>query len=89
MKIRNDGRRYGLAALGFHWLVAALIGRISSLSALISALSVPVWAAVLDASQITAGALVMVALIFLRHRDNIRRLAAGTEPKIGQGKKAS
>lgn len=25
MRIRNDGRRYGLAAMGFHWLVAALI----------------------------------------------------------------
>ena len=75
----------GIAACAT-WLVAALIGRISSLSALISALSVPVWAAVLDASQITAGALVMVALIFLRHRDNIRRLAAGTEPRIGSSK---
>jgi len=25
LRIRNDGGRYGLAAQGFHWLVAALI----------------------------------------------------------------
>ena len=25
MRLRNDGRRYGAVAQGFHWLVAALI----------------------------------------------------------------
>ncbi|MEM1398061.1 MAG: hypothetical protein AAGH38_11525, partial [Pseudomonadota bacterium] len=33
--------------------------------------------------------LFMAALIFMRHRDNIRRLLLGTEPKIGDDKKSN
>ena len=68
------------------WLVAALIGRISSLSALIAALSAPMLAAVTGQAEIIGAVLVMVALIFLRHRENISRLLAGTEPRISLGK---
>jgi glycerol-3-phosphate acyltransferase PlsY len=33
------------------------------------------------------GTTVLAALIFVTHRENIARLAAGTEPRIGQSKK--
>ncbi len=73
----------GIAAC-LTWLVAALVARMSSLSALLSALAVPVWAVVFGYSEALAVLLVMIALILLRHRENIRRIASGTEPKIGK-----
>ena len=75
----------GIAAC-FTWLVVALVGRISSLSAIVAAIATPIWAVFLGAPTIVAVALVMVALILFRHRENIARIAAGTEPKIGANK---
>ena len=73
----------GIAAC-LTWLLAALLTRMSSLSALISALAAPFWAVVFSYSDVLATLLIMIALIFLRHRENIRRIAAGTEPRIGR-----
>ena len=73
----------GIAAC-LTWLLAALLTRISSLSALISALAAPVWAVLFGFSGVLAALFVMVAFIFLRHRENIRRIASGTEPRIGK-----
>ncbi len=71
------------------WLVVAAITRYSSLSALVAAVMAPVylwlfaqWVAI----PFTIG---FVVLIFIRHRDNIRRLMAGEEPKIGAKKEAA
>lgn len=64
------------------WLVAALIFRISSLAALISAASAALWLSLLGQPHMTALALALAALIIWRHRANIARLIAGTEPKI-------
>lgn len=66
------------------WLATAVIARISSLSALISAASAPIWAFLLGAPQAVVIGALLAALIFWRHRANIERLRAGTEPKIGQ-----
>ncbi|MEX0340122.1 MAG: glycerol-3-phosphate 1-O-acyltransferase PlsY [Arenibacterium sp.] len=66
------------------WLVSAVVARISSLSALISAASAPIWALLLGAPQAVVVGALLAALIFWRHRANIDRLRAGTEPKIGQ-----
>ena len=66
------------------WLVTALIARISSLSALVSACSAFLWMLVLGYWQTLVLGLVTAALILWRHRANIARLRAGTEPKIGQ-----
>lgn len=69
------------------WAVTAAITRISSLSALVAAALGPVYALFL-ADQPRAGlALFCAVLIFIRHKDNIARILAGTEPKIGAGKK--
>ena len=72
------------------WLAMAFAFRISSLSALTASAVVPVAAFVLGyASGPTALVLgVLAVLVFIRHRPNIERLIAGTEPKIGAEKKA-
>lgn len=66
------------------WALTALIARISSLSALLAAALAPVFAWGLGRHDIAAVAGFMAALIFLRHRTNISRLLAGTEPRIGR-----
>lgn len=73
----------GLMACGL-WLLTAALTRISSLSALVAAAGAPIFALVLGAEGLALAALFMAALIFLRHRANIARLVAGTEPRIGR-----
>ncbi|MDR5653370.1 glycerol-3-phosphate 1-O-acyltransferase PlsY [Ruixingdingia sedimenti] len=73
----------GLAACGT-WLLVAVAARYSSLSALVAAVAAPVWAVVLGRADLVALAVVLAALIVERHRANIARLLAGTEPRIGR-----
>ncbi|WP_149140844.1 glycerol-3-phosphate 1-O-acyltransferase PlsY [Gemmobacter caeruleus] len=73
----------GLAACAT-WAVTAAVSRISSLSALVAAASVALWMALLGQGQMIGLGLVLAGLIFWRHRANIARIAAGTEPKIGR-----
>jgi glycerol-3-phosphate acyltransferase PlsY len=70
------------------WLVIALFLRYSSLAALVAALFAPLATAYLLGwrSAIVVG--VMSALLVWRHKANIARLLAGTEPRLGE-KKAS
>lgn len=73
------GLGYGVA-----WIGVLLVARISSLGGLVAAAVAPVlaWGA---ARQDWIPVLAACSLIvFWKHRDNIRRLIAGTEPKIGQ-----
>lgn len=74
----------GLCAI---WLLTATLSRISSLSALVAAASAPVLALAMGRTGLAAVTLFMAALIFLRHHENIARLRAGTEPRIGGGKR--
>ena len=74
----------GLCAI---WLLTAALSRISSLSALVAAVSAPVLALATGQPGLAAVTLFMAALIFLRHHENIARLRAGTEPRIGGGKR--
>ncbi|HDR28474.1 glycerol-3-phosphate 1-O-acyltransferase PlsY [Rhodovulum sp.] len=73
----------GLAACGT-WLAVAAALRYSSLSALVAAALSPVWAIVLGHGETAVLAALLAALILVRHAANIRRLIAGTEPKIGR-----
>ena len=73
----------GLMACGL-WLATAAVSRISSLSALVAAGAAPLLALALGARGLALAALFMAGLIFLRHRANIARLLAGTEPRIGR-----
>lgn len=69
------------------WLVTAYMTRISSLSALVAAGLTPfVMYFVIGAPVAALAAAFMAGLIFYRHRENIERIRAGTEPKIGAKK---
>lgn len=65
------------------WLVAALITRISSLGALASAAASAVWLWAFGYGHLAYLGLVLAVLVFWRHKDNIARLKAGREPRIG------
>ncbi len=73
----------GIAAC-LTWLATAVIFRISSLAALISALSSPLWLWAFGLTTTTGLGLLLAALIWLRHWANIKRIVSGSEPKIGQ-----
>lgn len=68
------------------WALVALISRYSSLSALVAALLTPVYLAWLNQWQLVGLSAVLVLLIYIAHRENISRLLAGTESRIGQKK---
>ena len=66
------------------WLATAVISRISSLSALVAAALSTIWAVVLGSGAALVLGVALTLLVFWRHRENIARLRAGTESKIGQ-----
>ena len=65
------------------WLAAAAVWRISSLSALIAIALAPVYFFALGARDYTSVTLVLAVLVIFMHRENIRRLVRGEEPRIG------
>jgi len=73
----------GIAAL-IIWLLTALVSKISSLSALVSALLAPAILWQLSRSpELSLTLLVMTALLYWRHRSNIQNIISGREHKIG------
>lgn len=78
------GLAWELAALfAIVWLAVAAITRISSLSAMIATVAVPIGAWVLGYDQVAMASALMAVIILIKHRGNIRRLLAGEEPRIG------
>jgi glycerol-3-phosphate acyltransferase PlsY len=66
------------------WLIGAALSRISSVGALTAAAaSAPVMLATGYGHGVILS-LLLTALVFWRHRGNIARIRAGTEPRIGQ-----
>jgi glycerol-3-phosphate acyltransferase PlsY len=79
----------GLMA-GASWIAMAALFRISSLAGLTAAALSPFFALALWSGRpVVVLAVVMAAMIFIRHRENIARLLKGQEPRIGGGKSAS
>ncbi|WP_298601206.1 glycerol-3-phosphate 1-O-acyltransferase PlsY [Zoogloea sp.] len=79
----------GLATLGV-WLGVAFTLRYSSLAALCAALAAPALAFALGLDTYwTLACCAMSALLIWRHKDNIKRLVAGQESRIGSKKKGS
>ncbi|HEX4158871.1 MAG TPA: glycerol-3-phosphate 1-O-acyltransferase PlsY [Rhizomicrobium sp.] len=72
----------GLLALAT-WLAVAAIFRISSLSALTAAALAPTYMMLFGTPLYAMLALLLAILIFATHRENLRRLFAGREPRIG------
>jgi glycerol-3-phosphate acyltransferase PlsY len=78
--------RIGLGTVAT-WLIIALFFRYSSLAALISAAFAPFFTAlVLGFNAYAAAVLAIAALLVWRHRQNIGKLLAGTESRIGEKK---
>ena len=71
------------------WLLIAVTRKFSSLAALTASATSPIFAYVVVNEWLAGTAAVMALLLFYQHRENILRLMAGTEPKIGAEKKAS
>ena len=68
------------------WLLVAFALRYSSLAALTAAAIAPILAFFLSGPQLTVAALALSITLFITHRENIRRLMAGTESRIGDKK---
>ena len=67
------------------WLVVAAATRYASLASMTAALGAPIAAVWLSPHPVEPGVLAVVAALLLwRHRGNLRRLADGTESRIGQ-----
>jgi len=67
------------------WLAVATLSRYSSLASLTASAALPILTWVLDGRPaMLALSGVLLALVVFRHRENIARLLAGTEGKIGQ-----
>ncbi|OEF86360.1 glycerol-3-phosphate 1-O-acyltransferase PlsY [Vibrio breoganii] len=68
------------------WLITAVISRYSSLAALVTALVAPFYTWLIK-PQYTLPVAMLCCLIIWRHQENIKRLMAGSEPKVGSKKK--
>jgi glycerol-3-phosphate acyltransferase PlsY len=66
------------------WLAMALAFRYSSLAALTASFITPIFLWWFGHAALAALFAVLTLLLFYMHRENIRRLRAGTEGKIGQ-----
>lgn len=75
----------GLAFIAI-WLVVAFLTRFSSLAALAASGVMPPLLWWLGEPQMALLALALAALLWFTHRENIARLMAGTEGKIGKDK---
>jgi acyl phosphate:glycerol-3-phosphate acyltransferase len=78
--------RIGLGTLAT-WIIIAVFLRYSSLAALVAAVFAPFFTALLlGFGAYAAAVLVMSALLIWRHTENIKRLIAGNESRIGAKK---
>ncbi len=66
------------------WLAGLALSRISSVSGMAAALSAPMTAYYLGGVQTAMMLAGMALLVLWKHSENIQRLMAGTEPRVGQ-----
>jgi glycerol-3-phosphate acyltransferase PlsY len=71
------------------WLAMALVFRISSLAALTAILAAPLLTAWFNGPEMAAAVFGIAVLVWIKHTPNIKRLLAGTEPRISLGGKTS
>ncbi|MEM6621315.1 MAG: glycerol-3-phosphate 1-O-acyltransferase PlsY [Pseudomonadota bacterium] len=74
------------AAVCATWLATALVSRFSSLAALLASLAAPACLWLFDGPRAIICAALLSIFIWARHHQNIRRLIAGEEPRIGASK---
>lgn len=75
----------GAAIFAIAWVLTLLIVRISSVAGIAASISAPVSAAVLGEDRMFPMLLAFALLVVWRHRQNIARVRAGTETRIGIG----
>jgi acyl phosphate:glycerol-3-phosphate acyltransferase len=68
------------------WLIGALVTRISSMGAIAAASTSTIFLVILGYGSAFFLGVILTLLIFWRHRENIKRIRAGVEPKIGAKK---
>ena len=66
------------------WIGLLIIFRISSVAGMAAAASAPVTAAVVNEQSLFPMLLGFALLVIWKHRENIRRLAKGYEPRLGR-----
>ena len=66
------------------WLGMLAITRISSAGGMSAAISAPIAAFFMGWPHYALALAIMAALVLWRHRANIQRLIAGTEPRVGK-----
>ena len=72
------------------WLLTAAVVRYSSVAAIVASAMSPVFIWVVDGRlPYIVLAVVLAGFIVVRHRENLRRLMAGDESRIGQGMNAA
>lgn len=87
----NAGVSFGLAwpiglAYALVWLGILGLTRISSLAGMSAVCAAAIVAALMGYLPFVPALALIAMLVLWLHRANIRRLAAGTEPKVGSGK---
>jgi acyl phosphate:glycerol-3-phosphate acyltransferase len=73
------------AAYAASWIVTLVLTRYSSLGGLVAALVAPPAAALAGRFDLALLFLGFTLLVFWKHRENIARLLAGTESRVGRG----
>jgi glycerol-3-phosphate acyltransferase PlsY len=73
----------GLAVCGT-WLVTAVITRMSSIAALMAAATAALWLVYFNQGRMLVLVFILTVLVYVRHAENLKRIKAGTEPKIGR-----
>ena len=68
----------------FVWLLVALVKKMSSLASLTSSASAPIAAIFLNQPNTIILLVLLLSIVFLRHKQNIDRIIKGVEPKIGK-----
>jgi acyl phosphate:glycerol-3-phosphate acyltransferase len=71
------------------WIAALLLFRISSVAGLCAAFAAPIAAYYFGQTPLVAMLIACSLIIFWKHRENIERLLAGKEPRIGSKNKAA
>jgi acyl phosphate:glycerol-3-phosphate acyltransferase len=76
------------AALAFIvvWLATARLSRYSSLAGMLACATAPFFLLAMHQAGAAAFTFIMAILVLIKHRENIARLRAGTESRIGQKK---
>jgi glycerol-3-phosphate acyltransferase PlsY len=81
---------WAVAPAAVLWLIVTSLSRYVSLASIVACVSLPVAAALLGYPRHSIAAAALVALIIMwRHRQNIARLASGTEHRLGERARAA